>query len=106
MAEVTSQIILPMTEIAGFCQRWQVSEFALFGSVLREDFRENSDIDVLLSFYEEAHPTLFDLVRMGDELETIFGRKVDVLTRRGVEDSPNYIRRKSILDSAQVIYAE
>lgn len=106
MQEITSQISLPMNEIMAFCQRWQVSEFALFGSVLREDFRADSDIDVLLSFNEEAHPTLFDLVRMGDELETIFGRKVDVLTRRGVEESQNYIRRKSILDSAQVIYAE
>jgi predicted nucleotidyltransferase len=106
MAEITSQITLPMNEIAAFCQRWQVSEFALFGSVLREDFRADSDIDVLLSFHEEAHPTLFDLVRMGDELETIFGRNVDVLTRKGVEESQNTIRRKSILDSAQVIYAE
>src|SRR3990172_2006418 len=106
MERITPQITLPMTEIAAFCQRWQVSEFALFGSVLREDFHADSDIDVLVSFRDGAHHTLFDLVRMGDELETIFGRKVDVLTRKGIEESPNYIRRKSILDSAQVIYAE
>ena len=106
MEQITSQIALPMQEIAAFCQRWQVTEFALFGSVLRRDFRADSDIDVLLRFHDEAHHTLFDLVRMGDELETIFGRKVDVLTRKGVEESQNYIRRKSILDSAQVIYAE
>lgn len=99
-------IPLPMDAIREFCQRWGIVEFALFGSVLREDFNDDSDIDVLVQFREDAHLTLFDLVEMGDELEVIFGRKVDLIDRKGVEESENYIRRKIILNSAQVIYAE
>jgi uncharacterized protein len=99
-------IPLPMDAIRAFCQRWGIVEFALFGSVLRTDFNADSDIDVLVQFREGAHLTLFDLVEMGDELEAIFGRKVDLIDRKGVEESENYIRRKIILNSAQVIYAE
>ena len=92
--------------IAAFCRRWGVTTFALFGSALRPDFREDSDIDVLLTFCEGARYTLFDLVRMGDELEAIFGRTVDVLDRKAVEQSANYLRRNTILRSAAVVYAE
>ena len=102
----TAHITLPMEAIRAYCRKWGVREFALFGSVLREDFRDQSDIDVLVQFDEEVRRTLFDLVTMTEELEAIFGRKVDLLTRKGVEDSPNYIRRKAILGSARVIYAE
>ncbi len=93
-------------DIVAFCQRWGVAAFALFGSVLRPDFRDDSDIDVLLTFRQGVRYTLFDLVRMSDELETIFGRPVDVLDRQAVEQSQNYLRRDTILSSAKVIYAE
>lgn len=92
-------------EIADFCERWQVSELALFGSAIREDFGPESDIDLLVSFDSGARPTLFDIVRMQDELGGLFDRKVDLVTRASVEDSRNYIRRKAILESARVIYA-
>lgn len=104
-AQIHSVADIPLQEIANFCQHWGVVEFALFGSVLRDDFSPESDIDVMVQFRQDARITLFDLVRMGDELEALFGRKVDLLTRRGVEESPNYLRRRIILDSAQVIYA-
>lgn len=99
------QIDIPYKQIVDFCARWKVKEFALFGSVLREDFRPESDIDVLVSFYPDARWSLFDLATMIEELEGVFGRKVDLLTRRGVERSQNYLRRKNILESAQVIHA-
>ncbi len=102
----TMQIDLPMEAIHAFCQRWNIVEFALFGSVLRDDFNDSSDIDVLVQFREGARMTLFSLARLTAELETLFGRSVDVLTRKSVEQSPNYMRRKIILDSAEVIYAE
>ncbi|MCC7104572.1 MAG: nucleotidyltransferase family protein [Chloroflexi bacterium] len=97
---------LPIDEdaVARFCQRWDISELALFGSVLREDFRPDSDVDVLVTFAPGAHPTLFDLAEMQDELHTIFGREVDLLTRRGVEKSRNRARREAILSSAQPLY--
>ncbi|MBD1845038.1 nucleotidyltransferase family protein [Cyanobacteria bacterium FACHB-63] len=100
------QIALDQEKIIQFCQRWKITEFALFGSVLRDDFRPNeSDIDVLVSFDQEAHWTLFDLVEMEEEIQKIFDRKVDLISRRGIERSRNYLRRKAILDSAKVIYA-
>jgi hypothetical protein len=91
--------------IAHFCQHWQITEFALFGSVLRDDFCPDSDVDVLVTFSPEAHHTLFDLVQMENELKAIFQREVDLVSRRGIERSLNYLRRNEILSSAQVIYA-
>ena len=101
---MNAHIDIPRDAIASFCKRWQVTELALFGSVLRDDFGQESDMGVLVRFEEEARHTLFDLDRMEEELTTIFGRKVDLVSWRGVEQSRNYIRRKAILDSAEVIY--
>lgn len=100
------KLSLPHERIAAFCRKWNVSEFALFGSVLREDFRPESDVDVLVSFPSyDATPSLFDHVDMQDELVEIFGRPVDLLTRGGVEDSRNSTRKRAILDTARVVYA-
>jgi uncharacterized protein len=90
--------------IVDYCQRWKITKMELFGSVLRDDFRPDSDVDVLVTFTPDAHWTLFDLVDMRDEFIALLGRKVDLMTRRAIERSRNYIRRKAILDSAQVIY--
>ena len=98
------KIKVPKTKITEFCKRWNVSEFAIFGSALRADFRPDSDVDVLVSFAPQAHVTLFDMVHMQDELKAIFGREVDLVSKRGVETSRNYLRRKNILESAQVIH--
>ena len=98
------KIKIPKAKIAEFCKRWNVSEFAIFGSALSADFHPDSDVDVLVSFAPQAHVTLFDMVHMQDELRAIFGREVDLISKRGVENSRNYLRRKTILDSAQVIH--
>ncbi|MBN2302965.1 MAG: nucleotidyltransferase domain-containing protein [Anaerolineae bacterium] len=103
---MTLQIDVPQTDIAQFCEKWQVSELALFGSVLRDDFTEASDIDVLVSFAPHTHQTLADLLAMERELAAIFRRRVDLGERRSVEQDPNYLRREHILNSAQVIYAD
>ena len=100
-----AQIDLPREKIAEFCKKWQIHEFSFFGSVLRDDFRPDSDIDVLVTFEEAAKHTLFDLVHMQDELKQMFGRDVDIVSRRGIESSRNYIRRDAILNSAEAIYA-
>lgn len=97
-------IELPMQKIAEFCQKWQVIEFALFGSVLRDDFRPDSDIDVMVQFHPDAHPKFSTLDQMETELKTIFQRDVDLITRQGIKASRNYLRRREILSSAQVIY--
>ncbi len=91
--------------IAAFCRQWRITEFALFGSVLRDDFRPDSDVDVLVSFAPDAQWSLLDLAEMQERLEEIIGRKVDLLTRRGVEQARNPLRTKAILSSAETIYA-
>jgi predicted nucleotidyltransferase len=100
-----TNIIIPSQELSVFCQRWQVRELALFGSVLRDDFGPESDIDILIGFDTQARWTLLDFVQMRDELTGIFGREVDLVSRHAVEASQNRFRRKNILESAQVIYA-
>ena len=95
----------PQDELVAFCRRWQIVEFALFGSVLRDDFGAESDIDVLVHFAPTAGWTLVHIVRMQDELSRLFGRRVDLVDRATVQASRNYIRRDSILDSAETIYA-
>ena len=96
---------LPREQIAAFSRRWQVRRFALFGSILRDDFGPESDVDVLLDFAPGAPWTLFDLTRMKDELQRVFDRPVDILTRPAVEASRNRVRRDAILSSAEIIYA-
>lgn len=93
-------------DIAAFCQRWRIVELALFGSVLRDDFGPESDIDVLVRYGPTATHTLLNLERMEDELTRILGRKVDLVDYAAVEASRNYIRRRAILESAETIYTE
>ena len=93
-----------LDEIAAFCGRWRVTELALFGSVLREDFGPDSDIDVLVRFDRQARHTLLDIGQMENELSRMLGREVDLIERTAVEQSRNYIRRKATLDSAETIY--
>ena len=95
---------IPYASIAPFCERWKITEFALFGSVLQDQFGPSSDVDVLVSFSPRAEWDILDAVRMEDELAAIFGRRVDLVTRRAIESSPNPIRRIAILSSAVPIY--
>jgi len=95
---MTPRLPIPAA-IADFCRKWQVTEFALFGSVLRHDFGPDSDVDVLVSFAPDVRYSLFDLVDMQDELRVLFGRDVDLVTRRAVERSMNAWRRQAILGS-------
>lgn len=99
-------IDLPRQAIATFCRRWKISELSLFGSVLGKDFGAHSDVDVLVTYAPDARWSLLDAVRMEDELTALLGRKVDLVSRRAVERSDNWIRRSAILKSAEVIYAK
>jgi hypothetical protein len=92
------------SKIEGFCRKWQVSELSFFGSALRDDFRPDSDVDVLVSFAPGEKWDLFDHAQMEEELSGILGRKVDLLTRRSVERSANGIRRQSILSGSENYY--
>ncbi len=99
------RIPIDAQKIRAFCEKWQIVEFALFGSVLTGEFRPDSDIDVMVEFTRDAPWTLLDMVDMEDELRSLFGRRVDLLTRYSVEHSENYLMRKSILEGARTVYA-
>jgi predicted nucleotidyltransferase len=97
-----AKIRIPRKKIAEFSRRWKVTEFSLFGSVLREDFRPDSDVDVLVTFAPNAEISLFDLVQMKLDLEKLFHRPVDVIEKDALE---NPFRKREILRTAQVVYA-
>jgi uncharacterized protein len=100
------RIELPFKQIEEFCKKWQIIEFSLFGSVLRDDFDvRESDIDVLYVFSKDAQWGL-EIVNMKIELESIFGRKVDLVSKKAIQKSHNPYRKRCILDSYEVIYDE
>jgi predicted nucleotidyltransferase len=90
--------------IAEFCRKWKITEFALFGSVLRGDFSPDSDVDVLVTFHSSADCDYEHLLRMKEELERLFERPVDLVQRQQIENSDNYIRRKHILTNLETVY--
>src|SRR6188768_4173658 len=98
--EVVARIPVDKARLVAFCDRWHVARLDLFGSVVRDDFRPDSDVDVLVTFQPEANPGLLDHAAMEDELAELLGRPVDLLSRRAVERSANPIRRASILEGA------
>ncbi|MFH1732948.1 MAG: nucleotidyltransferase family protein [Planctomycetota bacterium] len=99
---MSPDIHVDRARIAAFCERWKIVELALFGSALRDDFRPDSDVDVLVSFTENAQWSLFDFAAMMDELSEIFGREVDLVERDGLR---NPFRRHAILSSRKILYA-
>jgi len=101
------ELLLPVPgeALAQFCRCWKVSELALFGSALREDFASDSDVDMLVSFAENSERSLLDHIQMEQELAQLFGRRVDLVSKRALEQSSNWIRRNAILQSAQVLFS-
>lgn len=97
-----AEMKIPKDKITTFCGQWKVRELALFGSALRDDFRSDSDVDVLVSFFEDARWSLFDMVDMADESSGVFGRPVDLVEK---ETLRNPFRRPSILSTRKIIYA-
>jgi uncharacterized protein len=94
-------IPIPPKQLEAFCRRWRIAELRVFGSALRDDFRPDSDFDLLVKFASEADWSLLDHVAMEEELSGIVGRKVDLVSQREIERSSNWIRRRAILESAE-----
>ena len=99
---IKSNIDIPLEKIENFCRRWKIKEFALFGSVLREDFSPDSDIDVLVTFEPDRGISFDNRVDMLDELIEIFGREVDLVEKNFIR---NPFRRHEILKNKEVVYA-
>ena len=96
------RINLPKEKITEFCRQWKITEFALFGSVLQEDFGPDSDIDVLVTFQDDTPWSMWDLLDMRKELQDLFGRDVDIVEKDALR---NPFRRHNILNNMEVIYA-
>jgi predicted nucleotidyltransferase len=101
-ASINPHVSVTHEQIAAFCERWGITEFALFGSVARQDFRPDSDIDVMIRFRPDARRSLKDLVHMHDELIGLFGREVDIVERGQIT---NPYRLRSIERDLSVVYA-
>ncbi|GAB5491348.1 MAG: nucleotidyltransferase family protein [Phototrophicaceae bacterium] len=99
------QARIPLEKVKIICEHWHIIEFAVFGSVTNNNFKDDSDIDILITFADDTSPTLFDMITITTEFEAILGRKVDLLTYHSIQNSPNYIRKRDILNSMQVLYA-
>lgn len=99
---VTARVDLPKRKIAQFCRRTHISRLSLFGSVLRGDFRPDSDIDLLVEFEPDHIPGLIRLAGMERELSEILGRKADLRT---AQDLSRYFRQE-VVDSAETVYAK
>jgi len=96
------KIKIPIDQIKEFCEKWKIREFSFFGSILREDFCPDSDVDVLVSFYDDANWSLFDWVDMIDELQFVFKRKVDLVEKEAIR---NPFRQHEILKTKEIVYA-
>jgi uncharacterized protein len=101
---VALRISIDADKLQEFCRKWSIAELAVFGSALREDFRPDSDVDFLATFSPESRASLMQRQEMEDELAKIIGRRVDLVSRRGVEMSRNPWRRDEILSTAETVY--
>jgi len=98
------QIQVPKAKVAEFCRKNHIRSLAFFGSVLRDDFRLDSDVDILVEFEQGHEPDLMEMVALENELSEILGRKADMVERKAVEKSENYIRRRHVLQSTEAVY--
>lgn len=97
---INRNITLPMDAIIAFCEKYPIRKLSLFGSVLRDDFRADSDVDVLVEFLPGARISYFDMAEMQFELEDLLGRQIDLLTPKAIS---KYFRQK-VLDTAMTVY--
>ena len=100
---IEKNIHIPRRELEALCEKWYIKTLELFGSVTREDFSKDSDVDVLITFEPGKTPS-WEIVDLKEELEALFNRRVDLLTRPSIERSENRFRKAAILGSAKVIY--
>ena len=105
MNDVLHRLGVDHAQIAAFCAKWNIAKLELFGSILREDFDDDSDVDLLVTFEPGAAWTFHDELHMTDELSALLARPVDLIERSIIESSPNWVRRRNILSTAQTLYA-
>lgn len=105
-AKIQERLGVKLEQIYILCQQWGIIELALFGSILRDDFNPTSDVDFLVTFQPENNISLLDLETLEEQLEKLLNRSVDIVTKKAIEKSDNWIRRRNILENAEVIYVK
>ena len=101
---VAERLSVDPGRLADLCAAWRIAEMWVFGSALRDDLRDDSDVDLLVTFAPGTHPHIGDWLDMEERFAELFGRKVDLVERRAVEESPNYSRRRHILSNLERVY--
>jgi uncharacterized protein len=104
--KIEQRLGISHNDIAKFCQNWGITEMALFGSVLREDFQPGSDIDFLITFDPNVRQGLLTLAKIKHELELMLDRPVDLALKDSIKTSENWIIRREILTNSQIIYEQ
>ncbi len=104
LTQIEHRLGVSLSTIYEFCQKWSITELALFGSILRDDFNSESDIDFLVTFAPDKKIGMFELFKLEDELKTIVKRDIDLVFKSSVETSHNWIRKRQILKTIEVIY--
>jgi len=99
-------IDLDSKAIRDFCLKWKINELSVFGSILRDDFRSDSDINFLVYYEPDATWDLYDVEVMRHELAKLMGRRVDLISRSAIERSDNRFVKKEVLSSAEPVYAK
>ena len=89
-----------------FCQQNKITELSVFGSILREDFNLHSDMDLLVKFDPNAHISLMDMIKIENELKIFLKRNIDLVSKKAIENSKNWIRRQNILNNTEIIYVQ
>src|SRR5580658_9514923 len=103
---ITMKLKYSRQKLGQFCRERGIARLELFGSALREDFHSDSDVDLLATLRTDARPTLLDWADMQEKLAQVFGRPVDLVSRRAIERSHNRYRKHAILSTAKAIYSE
>jgi predicted nucleotidyltransferase len=103
-SEIYNRLGITASQLEAFCQQWHVAELSFFGSILRDDFTPASDVDLLVTYLPTAKRGLFQKIRMQEDLQALLNRDVDLVSKTAIQQSRNWLRRKNILNAAQVIY--
>ncbi|MBD2161883.1 nucleotidyltransferase domain-containing protein [Limnothrix sp. FACHB-708] len=108
--KIYDRLTITPEQLKDFCIRWQIAELAVFGSILRDDFCDRgddvSDIDLLYSLNQSSSHSLFDIMQMREELEKLCHRRIDLISKQGIKNSRNWLRRQEILNSEMILYAQ
>ena len=102
--EIYQRLQVNSEQLERFCQSNLIAELAVFGSILRDDFSSNSDVDVLITYLPSAPRGLLEKVQLKEQFENLFHRPVDLISKTSIENSYNWIKRSSILNSCEVLY--